>query len=216
MSPARLAAKSSALRGRRAVFPPVFSLWACFLFAAAVLFVAATPAKAQHRAGASHVIPARHFKMPPPVVSAPVRRPAPTVRVIRRPAPGIAHRRFHARHPDARHNRQRFGDHPGQRRHRRYGALGPVVLDTQQVAAYNGPAIEPDDRLAYADPDYRYYPPRRCVAPKIIQIGPINREYGPGPRLIYGDRNRCGSPVFVNAYKNPRAKKAKSRRVRKY
>jgi len=76
-------------------------------------------------------------------------------------------------------------------------------------APYDGAAR---DLVVYGRGDYRMVRRHRCVAPKIIQVGPIDRQYGPGPRLVYGSRNRCGSPRVENWYKKSQAGKARTAR----
>lgn len=65
------------------------------------------------------------------------------------------------------------------------------------------PDAEPDDAPVYAGPR-QYRRVHRCTAPKIIVAGKIIRQPGPGPRLIYGSRNPCGSPVVERVRRGPK------------
>lgn len=104
--------------------------------------------------------------------------------------PGVRRHRF-GRHGYG-HNkfgRKRFG-----RKGLQAGLVDPLIIPYQQPADIPPPAAEPYPEEA--EP-YRVYR-QRCVAPKIIKAGPIIRQPGSGPRLIYGSRNPCGPPVFVD------------------
>jgi hypothetical protein len=107
----------------------------------------------------------------------------------------------------------------GKRSHRRglHRYHGPVLLADPAFGALHQDLETDRDYAAVSDRRYEYRRMRRlrCVAPRIIQVGPIDKLAGPGPRLVYGSRNRCGQPEFVNLHKKQRAKKAKYRQVRK-
>lgn len=207
---------SLALCEKRAVFPPILPFLGAFAAAVMVLWLLASPAAAQHRGGS----PAAHaggggFKGGPrPINVAPVppaARPAavkavrPTARAVHRPG-----------------WRGHSGKWAGHRRFK-HRAPTPVWIDPN-VYGERIVAVVPGEAPAYDGPDEASPPaywarPRqqRCVAPKIIQVGPIDRQSGPGPRLVYGSKNRCGAAEFVNLYK-PRhgaGKKAKRRHIRK-
>lgn len=148
-----------------------------------------------------------------PVLSAPSRPAAIPVRV--RPAPQA---RGHRGHPQP---HRRFG-HAGHWRH-----PTPVWLDPNVYPAVHGVNAAPHGPAGDGGPDYGYVHPAyfqrmhrqyRCTAPKIIQIGPIDRQAGAGPRLIYGTRNPCGTATFQNLHKPEKAKRKTAKRglVRKY
>lgn len=96
----------------------------------------------------------------------------------------------------------------GHRPHRGYSdsyASQPAFYYIPVEASYAGGAR---DLVVHGRDGYRMVRRHRCVTPKIIQVGPIDRQAGPGPRLVYGSRNRCGNPKVINWYQQSQAKKA--------
>jgi len=85
---------------------------------------------------------------------------------------------------------------PGPRGHaRRFGKFSstPILVDPP-LRERKDVRIDVRERFEYRYAEPRFAPPQRCVAPKIIQVGPIDPQPGPGPRLTYGRENPCGPP----------------------
>lgn len=220
---------SPAVYGRRAAFPLFFAVTTVFVAALASLLFWPTVSEAQgQRRGPARILsaPARAMPARPPARVRPIRvqRPVGGRRVIRTPqrnrpaATGVPRRLGRIARPGFRPGflsgnragvrpgfragsrrqglgRPGFGRHRFGRRGLHAGLVGPQVIPYQGPAEIPAPAVHPyvDEPSPYRA--YRY----RCVAPKIIKVGPITRQPGPGPRLVYGARNPCGSPAFVDA-----------------
>lgn len=194
----------------RAVFPLPFFFSFLSLGLTMGLGAAVSPAQAGQAMG-GHSPGARVMMVRrPPVLSAPVRPVARPVRPVAAP-----HVRFH-RAP--RHH----GIPAGHWRKPTQIWLDPNVYQPRVDVVSSGyaPIVHERPVYDYGHPGYFRGARRqqRCTAPKIIQIGPIDRQAGAGPRLIYGTKNPCGSATFQNLYKPKmtKGKKAKRGLVLKY
>ncbi len=169
-----------------------------------------SPAQAGQAMGGHSPAPRAAMMRRPPALSAPVR---PVVTPVR--PPPAPHARMH-RTP--RHH----GIPAGHWGNPTQIWLDPNVYQPRVdvVSTGYGPTVIERPVYGYGHPGYfrRAHRQQRCTAPKIIQIGPIDRQAGAGPRLIYGTKNPCGSATFQNLYKPKmtKGKKAKRGLVLKY
>ncbi|MGE3246421.1 MAG: hypothetical protein AB7F96_01245 [Beijerinckiaceae bacterium] len=202
---------SPAVSRRRAVFPLLFSRIAFFGMALATVLFLAPQAFAGQKGGGFAPAPRVHR---PPTLSRPVAPPQRAAPIVRqRPGGVVRHGRAIRRDGAFGPGNRGFGHRRG---HFRHG--GPAVVVGPIVPQYLEPERETADPIVYAEPEPAYYRRPRCVAPKIIQAGPINKQPGSGPRLIYGSKNPCGHPTFENVYRESRAKRRHrgQKVVRKY